>query len=111
MVKCPSKLVDLTVTPRETYEDPLAPFFDDSRVERRIDRMLDCDTLVDEEGLSNYDIQKMQQFKDGIEIRNKQVYVDLVWHDNLSEVPSNHQVALKGTVCCQFRMIWFCWSY
>ena len=59
--------------------------------------MLDCYALVDEEdGLNNYDIQKIQQFKDGIEIRNNQVYVELVWHDNLSQVPSNHQVALKA---------------
>ena len=62
-VKCPTNLVDIAVTPRETYEDPLAPFFDDSRVERRIDKMLDCDALVDEEeGLNNYDIKKIEQF-------------------------------------------------
>ena len=59
--------------------------------------MLDCDALVDEEeGLNNYDIKKIEQFKQGIEIRNNQVYVDLVWHDNLSQVPSNYQVALKA---------------
>ena len=41
--------------------------------------MLDCDALVDEEeGLNNYDIKKIEQFKQGIEIRNNQVYVDLV---------------------------------
>jgi len=66
-------------------------------VERRIDKMLDCDALVDEEeGLNNYDSQKIEQFKQGIEIINNQVYVDLVWHDNLCQVPSNYHVALKA---------------
>ena len=35
-----------------------------------------------------------RKFKSGIEVKDY-VYVDLVWHDNISEVPSNWAVALK----------------
>ena len=47
-------------------------------------------------GFTGDNSKKIEQFKQGIEIINNQVYVDLVWDDNLSQVPSNYHVALKA---------------
>ena len=66
-------------------------------MERRSDNMINCDpvgvaTFTDD--VSNYDQEMISKFKAGIEVKDY-VYVDLVWHDNVSEVPSNWAVALK----------------
>ena len=96
--KCPSTYVNFVLAPKCTYEDPHEHFFDESSVERRIDKMLSCDSLgIDEDidEISDYDKVKIEQFKKGIQVIDKQIHVDLVWHDNIDQVPSNHDVALK----------------
>ena len=45
--------------------------------------------------VSNYDQSKIEEFKNGIEICNKQVFVNLVWHDNVNLLPSNHDICLS----------------
>ena len=60
-VKCPISLVNSCLEPKATYEDDLAPLFDESSVERRIDKMLTCDSLGIGDvpsDLSNYDKEK-----------------------------------------------------
>ena len=37
----------------------------------------------DPDCVTNYNQMKIDEFKNGIEICNKQVYVNLVWHDNV----------------------------
>ena len=96
-VKCPISLVNSCLEPKATYEDNLAPLFDESSVERRIDKMLTCDSLGlgDVPGdLSIYDKEKITQFETRITIKD-QVFVELVWNDNVHDVPSNFGIALK----------------
>ena len=97
-VKCTPTLVNACLDPKTTYEDGLGPIFDESSVERRIDRMVSCDSLgihdISDQGVSDYDKGKIAQFEASIEIKD-QVYVELVWEDNITEVPSNHSVALS----------------
>ena len=96
--KCPSTYVNFVLAPKYSYEDPHEHFFDESSVERRIDKMLSCESLGIEENIdeiSDYDKVKIDQFKKGIQIIDKQIYVELVWHDSIEQVPSNHDVALK----------------
>ena len=60
--------------------------------------MLSCESLgIDEniDEISDYDKVKIEQFKKGIQIIDNQIHVDLVWHDSIDQVPSNHEVALK----------------
>ena len=96
-IKCPDTLVNTCLNPKETYNDSLGPIFDLSSVERRIDQMVSCDTLgiedISNQGVSDYDKGKIEQFEAGIEIKD-QVFVELVWGDNINDVPSNHSVAL-----------------
>ena len=97
-VKCPSTHVNFVLAPSHSFEDPYESFFDESNVERRIDKMLSCDSLGIDEGIdeiSDYDKGKIEQFKNGIQVIDKQIYVNLVWHDSIKNVPSNHSVALK----------------
>ena len=56
--------------------------------------MVNCDTLVTNKSfeLSSYDQEKIQQFESSIVVKDS-VYVELVWKDNISEVPLNYQVA------------------
>ena len=97
-IECPQSLINFCVEPKLSYEDEFAPLFDDSSVEHRIDRMLSVDSLGIEDksdALSSYDQEKITQFEKGILIKDNQVHVDLVWHDNDNDVPSNHQVLFK----------------
>ena len=93
----PEHFVNACLEPKETYMDDLGSFFEDSNVERRIDNMINCDPVGVAEvtdDVSNYDSGMITKFKSGIDVRDY-VYVDLVWHDNVDEVPSNWAVALK----------------
>ena len=58
--------------------------------------MLNCDSLgLDEPmDISSYDKEKIEQFESSIVIKD-QVFVELVWKENIKEVPSNFEVALK----------------
>ena len=84
--------------PSQSYEDPFESFFDESLVERRIYKMLSCDSLgINEtnENLSDYDQVRIQKFKDGIELIDGEYHVELVYHDNIEQVSSNANVALN----------------
>ena len=96
--KCPSTFVNFVLEPKLSYDDPFESFFDDSLVERRVDKMLSCDSLGiedNENSISDYDSEKIEKFKNSIELINGEYHVDLVWHDNVDKVPSNEGVALK----------------
>ena len=96
-VRCSEAVVNTCLDPKATYADGLGPILDGSAVERRIDRMVSCDSLgiadITEPSISDYDREKIAQFESSIEIRDN-VYVDLVWGDNIDQVPSNFSVAL-----------------
>ena len=96
-IRCPEAIINTCLDPKATYDDGLGPIFDGSAVERRIDLMISCDSLGIEDNseptISDYDKEKIAQFESSIEIRDK-VYVDLVWGDNIDQVPSNFSVAL-----------------
>ena len=49
----------------------------------------------DPDCISNYDQVKIEEFKRGIEIRGKQIFVNLVWHENVHLLPSNHEICLS----------------
>ena len=96
--KCPSTMVNFVMKPSLSYDDPFESFFDESLVERRIDKMISCDSLgIDEskENLSDYDKIRVQKFRDGIELINGEYHVELVYHDNIDKVQSNYNVALN----------------
>ena len=96
--ECRKTITNFVVNPKRTYDDPFESFFDDSLVERRIDNMLSIESLginEDPDCVSNYDQMKIDEFKNGIEIRDKQVFVNLVWHDNVNLLPSNHAICLS----------------
>ena len=63
----------------------MAPFFDESSIERNIERMVNCDSLAsssESPELSTYDLEKIQQFESAIEIKDS-IYVELVWKENV----------------------------
>ena len=82
-------------------------FFQESSVERNIDNatvVANLENMFNVESLgimdtpdsvSNYDQIMIDKFEKGIEIIDGQVNVELVWHDNIEQVPSNAHVALK----------------
>ena len=96
-VQCPDVVVNTCLDPKATYDDGLGPIFEGSAVERRIDRMVSCDSLgiedISENSISDYDREKIAQFESSIEVKDK-IYVDIVWGDNIDQVPSNFSVAL-----------------
>ena len=62
-IKCSEALVNNCFEPKAIYPDGLAPFFEESEVERRIERMLNCDSLGAEEAIdvSQYDLDKINE--------------------------------------------------
>ena len=48
-IKCPASCVNYCLKAKPSYNDELAPFFDENSVERRINRMLSCESLGIEE--------------------------------------------------------------
>ena len=58
-VRCSEAVVNTCLDPKATYADGLGPILDGSAVERRIDRMVSCDSLgiadITEPSISDYD--------------------------------------------------------
>ena len=58
--------------------------------------MVNCDSLATNKAQepSSYDKDKIEQFESAIEVKD-QIFVELVWKENVKDVPSNFEVALK----------------
>ena len=96
---CPSTLINFVMEPKAFYPDPLAEFFDESEVERRLDKMFDMDAigLKSDKEISNVDELQIKKFKESIVYKEGKYFVKLPWHENkINQVPSNYQVALKA---------------
>ena len=96
---CPSTLINFVMEPKASYPDPLAEFFDESEVERRLDKMFDVDAigLKSDKEISNVDELQIKKFKESIVYKEGKYFVKLPWHENkINQVPSNYQVALKA---------------
>ena len=103
----PQHSIDFCLNPKTTYDDPQSSFFPESSVERNIDNTVVVNNLenmfklesigiVDSpDEISNYDQEMIKKFEKGIEIKDGQVHVELLWKPNVNDVPSNHDVALK----------------
>ena len=88
-------VVNNSLEPEANYPDPCGSLFFESNVERGLELMAGFETLSEvPSDISNYDKEKIQEFENGIEIKDK-VYIELVWHNNIKDVPSNWQHALK----------------
>ena len=95
--ECSPLLVNFVLQPKYCFEDPTANFFDESSVERRVDKLLSCESLginEDLEYISDFDKTQISKFEEGIEFIDNQVYVQLVWNENINKVPSNFNVCL-----------------
>ena len=63
--------------------------------------MLEADTAVAELDISQYDKNKIEDFRNSIEIRNNEHYVYLSWYeDKINSVPSTKWPLLCCTKCC-----------
>ena len=94
---CPATHVNFCMNPKASYEDVFDHFFDESMVERRLDKMFSVESLGisdEDESLSNYDQLKVKEFEDAAEFKDGTWHVKLLWHDNVDQVQSGHQVAL-----------------
>ena len=58
--------------------------------------MLSCESLGISESIviSEFDQQQIEKFKNGIEIIDGKVNIELVWNDNVDRVPSNYNICL-----------------
>ena len=88
-------VVNNSLEPEANYPDPCGTLFFESNVERGLELMAGFEVLSEvPSDISNYDKEKILEFENGIEIKDK-VYIELVWHNNIKDVPSNWQHALK----------------
>ena len=58
--------------------------------------MLSCESLGinDDETMSDYAQMQIEKLKNGIELIDGKVNVELVWNDNIEFVPTNHSICL-----------------
>lgn len=96
---CSDIRVNFVMNPIKSYPDPLAEIFDESQVERNLEKMFDVDSLgisSEDEATCNYDKSKIMEFENSIEFKNNAYHVKLPWHDDkIKSVPSNHRIALS----------------
>ena len=94
----PTTHVNFVMNPKQSYFDPLSEIFNESHVERNIDKMFSCESLGisdDQECPSDYDKEKIREFENSIEYKDNAYHIKLPWHeDKINTVPSNHEIAL-----------------
>jgi len=86
-------IVNFALSPAQTCFDPVGPVIEDSLVEEKLDRMFSLDSLGISEEISDYDQLKIEEFNEGIELKNGFYHVKLPWNENIPNVPSNFRVA------------------
>ena len=89
-------LLNFVLEPKHSYNDPLDQFFDESSVERKLDKMFEIENLDDNSlNCSNYDKNQIDKFTESIEFINNTYYVRMPWiKEKLKKVPSNYGIAL-----------------
>lgn len=96
---CPERQLNSILEPKSSYPDPFPDVFENSNVERNLEKMFAVDSAAashDEELIGDYDRNRIENFRKSIEFRDNSYFVDLPWHkDKIDSVPSNYQVALK----------------
>lgn len=77
--------------------DRLGDFFPDSQLEWGLELMFSIESLglLEKEGVSDYDKEKVRQCQESIVLRDTKYYVWLPWHtEKLAQVPSYYTVSL-----------------
>ena len=78
---CPISGVNFVLNPKKSYSDPIGELFDESLIERNLEKMFDVDSLGsslnEDKSVSNYDKAKIKEFENSIHYRNNAYYVDL----------------------------------
>ena len=91
--------INFVLNPIQTYTDTLECIFEESNVERRVDKFFDLETIgiknSDSADMSNYDLQQIKSFSDSIHFNKGHYEVALPWKKELlPQVKSNHDVSL-----------------
>ena len=85
------------MNPIKSYSDPFAEIFDESQVERNLEKMFDVDSLgisPEEQSVRDDDKRKSKECKNSI--KDNAFHIKLPWHaDKIKFVPYSHRVALS----------------
>ena len=96
---CSDTRVNFVMSPIKSYPDPFTEIFNESQVERNLEKMFDVDSLEvspEEQSISDYDKWKIKEFENSIKFKDNAYHIKLPWHENkIKSVPSNHRVALS----------------
>ena len=92
-----STYVNFVLEPKKTYFTPLEESFPDSLIEQGLENMFSlesvgCSEISNDQSL--YDTDKIEAFKSKIQFADNRYSVALPWHDMVTEVPSNENVAI-----------------
>lgn len=95
---CPITHVNFVLEPKGGHVDPFAENFNESFVERNLEKTFSIESLglPNEDPVSDYDKEKIERFEKSIKHKDNCYYVKLAWdEDKIKSVPSNHAVALN----------------
>lgn len=87
--------INFILDPKHSYVDPIAEFFDECDVERRVDNMLNLNELESCVEGNTYDNDQIRLFTESIEFKNGSYYVKLPWLKDINKVQSNYKIALS----------------
>ena len=83
----PTSRENFKLNPKKSYSDTIGELFDESLVERNLEKKFDVDNLGsylnEHKSVSDYDKTKIKEFENSIPNRNNAYYVDLPWHKNV----------------------------
>ena len=73
------------MNPIKSYPDPFAEIFDESQVERNLEKIYDVDSLgisPEEQSVCDYDKRKIKVFENSIKFIDNAHHIKLPWHDD-----------------------------
>ena len=95
---CSDTRVHFVKNPIKSYPDSFAEIFDESQVERNLEKIFDVDSLgisPEEQLVCDYDKRIIKELENSIKFKNNAFHIELSWHeDKIKFVPCNHRVTL-----------------
>ena len=93
---CSDARVNFVMNPIKSYPDLFAEIFDESHVERNLEKMFDLVISPEEQSACDYDKRKIKAFENSIKFKDNAYQIKLPWHeDKIKSVPSKHRVVLS----------------
>ena len=88
-----SSLVNLVLNPPKSNFDPIGSVAKDTQIDEKLDNLFNAEDLGIYSDISENDVTKITEFKNGISFKDEKYHVELPWNEKISDVKSNFYVS------------------